>query len=70
MSKESDNGNLSAYPLNADQTYSPSCDGLTKRELFAALAMQGLIICPGISSEAIARTSVREADLLLKELAK
>ena len=66
MSEEINNGNLAAYPSQDP----PYADGLTKRELFAALAMQGLIICPGISSEAIARTSVREADLLLKELAK
>jgi Co/Zn/Cd efflux system component len=66
MSEEINNGNLAVYP-SQDPLYAY---GLTKRELFAALAMQGLIICPGISSEAIARTSVREADLLLKELAK
>ena len=45
--------------------------GLTKRELFAAMAMQGLIV--GIDSpaqEACARLAVRAADYLLAELAK
>lgn len=45
--------------------------GLTKREYFAAMAMQGMasVIGPG-SLEDIAKSSVRYADALLKELAK
>lgn len=44
--------------------------GLTKREYFAAMAMQGLLACPDIaaSREAIAEESVKQADELLKAL--
>ena len=45
-------------------------EGLTKREYFAGLAMQGLMACPDIaaSREAIAEESVKQADELLKVL--
>ena len=33
-------GNLPAYPIEAEKTYYL---GLTKRELFAAMAMQGML---------------------------
>ncbi len=44
--------------------------GLTKREYFAALAMQGLLACPDIaaSRKAIAEEAVQQADELLKAL--
>jgi hypothetical protein len=44
--------------------------GLTKREYFAAVAMQGLLACPDIaaSREAIAEESVKQSDELLKAL--
>ena len=45
--------------------------GLTKREYFAALAMQGYCACvydTALSEKAIARESVRQADALLAEL--
>lgn len=44
--------------------------GLTKREYFAVMAMQGLLSCPDIaaSREAIAEESVKQADELLKAL--
>ena len=48
-------------------------EGLTKREYFAALAMQGYIIagCNGMPSEdIIAVLSVSTADALIKELEK
>ena len=46
-------------------------DGLTKRELFAAMAMQGLLACPGEpSSLSIAELSVIHADALISELSK
>jgi len=71
------NANDSAFPLAAnfiagdEVTY-----GLNKRELFAAMAMQGL--CAGSSaladcestSKAMARMAVADADALLAELAK
>lgn len=44
--------------------------GLTKREYFAAMAMQGLMSCPEItaSRKEIAEESVKMADDLLKVL--
>ena len=45
--------------------------GLTKREYFAGLAMQGLCTLDCFTSaEAIAKTSVRQADALLEALNK
>ena len=46
--------------------------GLTKRELFAAMAMQGLITMapPGSLAIVMCKESVQLADLLLAELAK
>ena len=52
------------------------CNGLTKREYFAGLAMQGLLSNPDFSIPAkdsrvyIAEKSVKLADVLLKELSK
>lgn len=42
--------------------------GLTKREYFAAMAMQGLLSTQARSDEA--SVAVRMADLLIKELSK
>ena len=49
-----------------------SMGGLTKRELFAAMAMQGYCGNPEIlqSSQKIARWAVQQADELIKELNK
>ena len=62
-----DNGNRQAYPSGIHIA------GLTKRELFAAMAMQGHCANPEMS-ETIARSiaimSVEQADALLAELAK
>jgi len=46
--------------------------GLTKRELFAAMAMQGLLSDPEMNAphEPVAQAAVGYADALLKELAK
>lgn len=47
--------------------------GLTKRELFAAMAMQGMAADPGtneLSAKDVALLSVVWADALLAELAK
>ena len=45
--------------------------GLTKREMFAAMAMQGLCSVPGLFDvRTMARDAVRCADALLAELAK
>lgn len=57
------------FPLSVGDA---STFGLTKRELFAAMAMQGIRSDPngpGLS-ERIAEEAVQIADALLKELAK
>ena len=46
------------------------CAGLTKREYFAGLAMQGLASFEHIAIEAIAEQSILLADALLAELDK
>ena len=45
-------GNQNAYPVTIEDNGNPSVThlGLTKREYFAALAMQGLLACPDISA--------------------
>lgn len=47
-------------------------DGLTKRELFAAMAMQGILSDSEYNEpvERLASSSVRAADALIAELAK
>jgi hypothetical protein len=60
MSKESDNGNLSAFPLNADQPYAAGYNGLTKRELFAAMRM-AMLDSKVIYPERRARFAVAES---------
>lgn len=66
------NANEAAYPQNW-------ATGLTKRELFAAMAIQGLLgaawhpdmgVSPFSKPEETARTAVQIADALLAELAK
>jgi len=64
------NADKAAYPLGGDGGFNP---GLTKREQFAAMAMQGLMayssqsICNAKFSE-LATASVDMADELLKAL--
>ena len=62
------NGNDSAYPSSPDQ-YSPEF-GLTKRELIAAMAMQGLLTNAGIVDcyDKIAGLAVNHADALIERL--
>lgn len=71
MSSFAHNSHLPAYPDPHKQTFSGI--GLTKRELFAAMAMQG-INSDGIpgrhhNHEQTARDAVAYADALLAELA-
>lgn len=49
-----------------------TCYGLTKRELIAAMAMQGFAADPDVHAEAavVAVIAVKWADALLAELAK
>ena len=59
-----------AYPWG-DVTNGGVSGGLTKREYFAAVAMQGLAADPEMNDlDDIATDAVKLADVLLKELAK
>lgn len=47
------------------------CELITKRELFAALAMQGLLAYPEeMEFNSVSKTAVRHADALIAELSK
>lgn len=64
------NANTYVYPVG-DHSHIQGEYGLTKREYFAALAMQGLFASaeyPSASSIQIAEMAVRQADALLKRL--
>ncbi len=63
------NGNDSAYPIAPEQ-YSPEF-GLTKRELFAAMAMQGLLTHRHLVYEfsQVASLAKKYADALIERLA-
>lgn len=67
------NGELPAYPLSKDHVDGRDYRGLTKREYFAAMAMQGYcggeyIGQSGVPHDAIAKWSIEMADELLKQL--
>jgi len=72
------NGNTPAYPLQAER-HDPVW-GLTKREMFAMAAMQGMLANSHVgqgfkpfshmTDEEIAQWSVKQADALLAELEK
>ena len=69
------NGNDTAYPLPERYTEHEDFDGLTKREYFAAMAMQGIIAAhniyeTGIDNEVNARTAINAADALIEALNK
>lgn len=64
-------GNEPAFSIPETQSYHPSL-GLTKRELFAAMAMQSLVQAwPAISDgspDEIAKTAIAQADALIAAL--
>ena len=64
--------NPAPYVIREDGSISnPTYAGLTKREYFAGLAMQGLLSNPEIKdSKALAKFSIEAADALLNELDK
>lgn len=70
------NADQPVYPLPSDVDSSKvECIGLTKREHFAGLAMQGLLANPKqiadfTDFEWIAQHAIGYADALLKELSK
>lgn len=72
LSSAESNGRMPVHAVPSDGMHAPY-DGLTKRELFAAMAMQGLFSHGAIApceSAVAADYAVRAADYLLKELAK
>lgn len=67
------NANIPAYPVHPDQSLDFAArNGLTKRELIAAMAMQAMLSRSGIWEDANqpAKYAIRYADALLAELAK
>ena len=71
------NGDMPAMPIeiNGFGQYAPEVySGLTKREMFAMAAMQGILSSltddSDMSPSELARCSVRNADALLAELEK
>ena len=68
-----DNRNAPAYPCGQDVTmglWKPET-GLTKREMFAAMAMQGILSSGSdAAGGTVARWAVEYADELLAELEK
>ena len=70
------NGNDSAFPWddkNGDGSHYHAHSGMTKREYFAALAMQGMLANPtgdAVYASSYAKAAVTSADALLDELAK
>lgn len=75
-----ENGNNPIYPdpmRGAEQSFTNQSPhelltGLTKREYFAGLAMNGYLSCIDVDAtmEEVARYSAKQADLLLAELNK
>lgn len=66
LSTEEKNSDFAAYPSSSDCT-----KGLTKRELFAAMAIQGLCSAEWTENttfENLAVTAVKQADALLAAL--
>lgn len=64
--------NEPAFPTAGIQNNEESLPvgGLTKREYFAALAMQGLLALEGYSFQGAAKDAVTAADALIAELEK
>jgi len=64
-----DQRNVPAFPCQNDTSCGDLMPGLTKRELFAAMAMQGILANDDCSSaEWIAKEAVKSADALLAAL--
>jgi hypothetical protein len=59
------NGNDNAFPSSPER-YEPEF-GLTKRELIAAMAMQGLLTCFA-DNHKVAEMAVKQADALIERL--
>lgn len=75
--KELGQQSIAPHRVDHDPVTSHFTGGLTKREHFAGLAMQGLLTTSGFSSQIslrvcsrLAEQAVKQADALLEELAK
>lgn len=67
------NSKLSAFPFVETNETSCVSNGLSKREYFAGLAMQGLLSAENVNdfdSQILTKASVRIADELLKQLSE
>ena len=66
------NGDLPAMPITIEQAQDADMQGLTKREMMAMAAMQGILssltIEEDMSPRELAKCSVADADALLAEL--
>lgn len=69
-----ENGKQQAFPFTIEDTGNPSVTslGLTKREYFAAMAMQGILsnhmLIDSSEWDWVAKNAVKQADELLKQL--
>jgi hypothetical protein len=63
-----DNSEAQAFPVAWGSA--PPILGMTKREYFAAMAMQGMTSNNNITVEAVAAWAVKYADALLMEMEK
>lgn len=65
------NADMPAFPVEETSNSESLSFGLTKREYFAAMAMQGLLAQNGYNRfDLLAIDAVRQADALLEELEK
>jgi hypothetical protein len=63
-------GNLNAFPMRNPDPNQDDEFGLTKREYFAAMALQGLLTTNDLTLQECAKSAVHTADLLIAELNK
>lgn len=66
--KANEQRNAPAFPCQNDNSCGDLMPGLTKRELFAAMAMQGLVASTALYPSECAKRSVEHADALLAAL--
>ncbi len=62
----------SAFPTGPQDQYAEPYPGLTRRELFAAMAMQGMLSSPNpyVRGDELAQTALYYTDALIAELDK
>lgn len=68
--KPTPNKNRIKVPIKLNQSDNDDYSHLSKREYFAAMALQGLIGVEQLSNEDAAKQAVKAADLLIEELNK